>query len=806
MSIDELKAALERVLQGQASREDRNLLREAVQRGAISLATGERALAVGGDAGGATIVTGDGNVLLQIQAEDTSARSILSTLLLPRLHQLPPDVADFEGRQDQVSELLKLLEHEGGRAAITAIGGMSGIGKTVLAAHVGHHLAGRYPDGQLFVELEGTSEEPTSPAAAMATVIRSFEPAAQLPETGKELQPIYLSILEGKRVLIVLDNARDSAQVEPLMPPASCAAIITSRRQVAVPGVTAINLDVMSESEAVSLLRSLVGDARANEQQLAEIAKLCGYLPLALRVAGTFLQLNTVWDTADYIQALEDERTRLKRLVVGGTVDLDVAASLSLSVTQLQKDRAELVDRWHALGVFPGSLALAAAAAVWGQEMEKARDTMTPLVGCSMVLYDSERERFRLHDLMRDLANGQSPLSSELPWPDNLEELLERAAAAHSQHFVQVLALADDLFLKGGEGILQGLALFDQERKNIEAGQNWAASREETDAAYELCAGYPNVGAYVLSLRLVADERVRWLEAAVQAARQLGDRRGEGNALGNLGIAYANLGETRKAIEHHEQALTIAREIGDRRGECQDLGNLGNAYTDLGETRRAIEHHEQALTIAREIGDRGCECKHLGNLGNAYAELGETRKAVEHIEQALTIAREIGDRRSEGAALDSLGLAYANLGETRKAVEHIEQALTIAREIGDRKVEGAALGSLGTAYATLGETRKAIEHHEQALTIAREIGDRRGEGSAIGNIGLAYANLGETGKAIELYEQHLEIAREIGDRRGERQRPRQPRCHLCCPRRAPQSHRAHARGSDNLRRDPESEC
>jgi tetratricopeptide (TPR) repeat protein len=260
-----------------------------------------------------------------------------------------------------------------------------------------------------------------------------------------------------------------------------------------------------------------------------------------------------------------------------------------------------------------------------------------------------------------------------------------------------------------------------------------------------------------------APEAISRFERALAIFREVGDRRGEGAALGNLGNAYYGLGEPRRAIEHYEQDLAIAREIGDRRGEGITLGNLGNAYADLGELQGAIEHYAQSLKIAREIGDRHREGAALGNLGTACAQLGEPRRAIEHFEQSLKIAREIGDREGKGNALGNLGNAYAQLGEPRRAIEHYEQRLAIAREIGDRQGEGAALGSLGIAYAQLGEQRRAIEHFEQSLKIAREIGDRRGEGNSLYNSALAFDQLGERDDAIKRMKAALAIFEQIED-------------------------------------------
>jgi tetratricopeptide (TPR) repeat protein len=525
---------------------------------------------------------------------------------------------------------------------------MGGLGKTTLAVHVAHRLTGRYPDGQIVVDMAATSAAPLLPAQGLARVIRAFEPLMQLPETVAELRPIYLHMLRGKRVLLILDNALDGDQVAPLLPPEDCALIVTSRRRIAVAGLERVDLDLLAPDEATGLLRSIVGEARATAAELSRIAELCGLLPLALRIAGMFLVASPHWSAAAFIGALADERERLARLKLEGNASLDVAASLALSARELRRTHPDIADRWHELAVFLAGFDDAAAAAVWDQPAGTARDALGRLLSHSMVLYDEAQQRWRLHDLMRDLAGGHFATQA-LGAPADLAARLTAARQRHAEHYCGVLAAADDLYLKGGAQVVRGLALFDRERRNIETGQAWAAGCAADDpTAARLCVNYPNTGADVLYLRRHPRQRIAWLETATTAARKIGDRLGEGAALGNLGIAYAHLGEPRRAIGFYEQQLTITREIGDRHGEGNALDNLGIAYADLGELRRAIEFYEQRLVIAREIGDRHGEGYALGNLGIEYKNLGEPRCAIEFYEQHLTIAREIGDRRGEG--------------------------------------------------------------------------------------------------------------------------------------------------------------
>ena len=414
----------------------------------------------------------------------------------------------------------------------------------------------------------------------------------------------------------------------------------------------------------------------------------------------------------DHLSDLSAEQGRLATLDEYRNmteVERGIGASLGISYKLLNEEQQRF---WRGLSVFPGGFDAGAAGNVGQSENFKAADkTLGALHAASMVQWDEATGRFRLHDLARDY--GRDRLSEA-----ERGDVEER----HAAHYLIVLARADELFLEGGDSILLGLALFDLEWGNIVAGQAWAAAQRETgEIAAKLCNAYPTAGVYCIDLRLHSRERIAWLDAALEAARTLNDRKAEGNHLGNLGLAYADLGEPRKAIEYHEQDLVISKEIGDRRGEGQDLGNLGLAYADLGEPRKAIEYHEQALAISKEIGDWRGEGQDLGNLGLAYADLGEPRKAIEFYEQILVIFQEIGDRRGEGNALGNMGLAYAYLGEPRKAIEFYEQHIVIAKEIGDRLGEGNTSHNIAGELFTIGRVDEAIAYAERAVEIYEQI-------------------------------------------------------------------------------------
>ncbi|MCC6190576.1 MAG: tetratricopeptide repeat protein [Anaerolineales bacterium] len=673
----------------------------------------------------------------------TAAVSINLPSPAQALHQIPDPPADFVGRETELNELIAAVGSGG--ALISGLQGMGGVGKTVLAYRVAKALREEYPDAQLVVELRGLSEQgqtPLTPAEAMAQVVRAWRPGEKLPETEGELHGLYQDALRGKRALLLLDNARDADQVAPLLPPAPCAVIITSRQRFTLPGMKRTDLEKLSGGEARTLLQTIVRglpDAVADE-----IARLCAWLPLALRLAGSALAVRPDLTPAGYAARLAEAQKRLELIEASACLSYDLLT-------------AEQQARWRALAMFPESFEVGAVATVWQVDVEVARDALGELLLLSLVEWDATTPRYRLHDLLRVFVDDRL-----------VGEERERAGLRHAEYYQVVATLATDMFRQGNEKGDVGRYVFDQEWDNIKAGQAWAQSRAQADrSAARLTAAYALGTSNLLDLRLPAQERVEWLMAAVEGARRLADRDMEGAALGNLGLAYAALGQTRRAIDLHEQALQIHREIGNRVGEGINQGNLGIAYAALGEPRRAIEFLEHELEVEREFGDRQGEARALGNLGSAYATLGEIKRATEFYEQQLIIVREIGNWHEAEAVLTNLGSAYLYLGSSQRALDFFRQALDICRKIDDRQGEAMLLANMGTAHLDLGMAQQAIEYNQDANAIATEIGDIRVQGSALGNLANAYLRIGEYARAIEYYQQRLEISRVIEDRQAE---------------------------------------
>ena len=717
---------------------DREALRSPVVDGVV--ATGERAVAIGGNASDVNITTGDNNVVLSLKETDAaSVHEILNSVAPTRLHELPSPPRDFTGREDELTELTARLEQGG--ITLSALHGLGGIGKTALALKLADQLTSQYPDAQFYLDLKGTSSNPLTVAEAMVHVIRAYHPTAKVPDIEAELNGLYRSVLQDQRALLLMDNAAGAEQVEPLIPPESCVLLVTSRLHFTLPGLFAKNLEALSPEDANKLLLTIAPriDAQANE-----IARLCGYLPLALRLAASALMKFVNLTPADYLLRLRDSQSRLQL----------IEASLNLSYELLSD---QLQKWWRLLAVFPDTFEERAAAAIWSLEVEQAQDALGELIAASMVEWDQATRRYRLHDLARVFADSR--LGTD-----------ERADAKklHAVYFKEILATANTLYVQGGDDMTHGIALLDLEWSNIREGQAWA----ETNAiGNEMVATLPNqyseAGGELLYMRQNPLERIRWLESALDSARYLKDRAAEGVALGNLGLTLDALGDTQRAIELHKEYLNISREIADRNSEGIALGNLGLAYFHLGETRRAIELYEQRLKIANESNDRRGLGIILSNLGVAHNALGQIEPAIKYFEEALIRLREIGDQRVICNTLLSLGDSYFALGDKTRGIAILEDALRIARDIGYDFGEGRALGALGQIYARLGQMDSAIEFLEESLRVSRVIGDRRNEGNALGSLGSAYTDLGKTDDAIRLYEEALIIFREIGYVHGE---------------------------------------
>jgi tetratricopeptide (TPR) repeat protein/transcriptional regulator with XRE-family HTH domain len=707
------------------------------------------------------------------------------------LHQLRPPVADFVGRAQEMTQLVTAFQSAAvpeGSAVISGIQGMGGIGKTELAYQVAHQLRGMFPDAQIVLDLRGSSSAPLPVEQAIQMIIRDFVQSEQLPNDVHKLQQLYRSVLHQQQVLILADDARDAAQVRLLCPPPGCGLLVTSRQRFTLPGMISIDLEQLSPDEAVALLSNIC--PRLSAEDGRAIARTCGYLPQALRVSGGILRNNPAIFVADYLTRLGDARQRLAQLRDPDDPQMDVEASLALSYAMLPEP-AQRVFR-H-LGVFVADFATELAQAV---SMDEPGQDVTALLHLllrrNLIMYDSLRDRWRLHDLVRDLA--WQYLHMEEEW-----------AAAMERYAQAVLAMTHEIeqhYRAGGNAV--ALERFDAEYVHIETVRGWLVAQAGSSTGDMLLVAEVLVTRAFDELRGDPQARLPQLEQALAAARRSGDRRGEAGVLWSMGIAYRKLGDYRPSIPCIEQQLKIAREIGDRHSEGAALCHLGGVYWALGNYQRSITYHKQALRIARALDNQRDEFLSLTYLGVDYRDMGNYQRSITYHKQALRIARALDNQRDKALALNHLGLAYSTWVQTRQrlhsfqqcfgrawaaedqsgvaqalfipfdedrkklrqATAYHKQALAIFQALGDRRFECFTLTNLGLAALLQDDSSWALQISTQALAIARAIGDRRREGYALSYLGLAYLSQRAWLDATRHYEQALACLQALGDRSG----------------------------------------
>ncbi len=701
------------------------------------------------------------------------------------LYQFKPDIADFTGRDGQVARVVAHLgvAGQGGRTApaLCAIAGMPGVGKSALAIHAAHLVADQFPDGQLYVNLRGADNAPLDAAEVLAGFLSALginDQAIPKDQAGRER--FYRARLANKRALVVLDNARDEAQVRPLLPGSgSCAVLITSRRRLAaLEGTLDLDLPVLTEPEALTLLRGLIGVERSQETEAASMATtaivvLCDRLPLALRIAGGTLRVKHHWSVADYAARLSNERGRLEQLRLG---DLEVRASFAVSYDELDATSARL---FRLLGVLTSpDVAIGAAAALLESDLSVAQNALEGLVDAQLLEpLIGVANYYRIHDLLHLFARER--LDAADP-PDVQQATRLRAAywycgASASMNILltpdgcrreaqaRVQGTTHAVNEEGQEILRSALEWFERERTNLLAAIEVSYQAEVWDLVVTLARNL----ATFFDLRSLWMDWEKTEQFALDAAHHIGDRQGEGQALNSLGSVYRQRGRWDEAIRLFEDSLSIRRALGDRHGEGTTLGNLGNAHYQRGHRDEATRSYEASLDIMRALGDRHREALILGGLGSVYRQQGRWDEAVHLFTQSLAICQELGDRHGESLALGKLGNAYFERGRWDEATRYYESSLRIARALGDRHGEDQTLGNLGAIYSQRGRWDEAIRLFEDSLSIRRALGDRHGESQTLGNLGAVYDLRGHWDEAIRYYEQDLAICRELGDRHGE---------------------------------------
>ena len=653
--------------------------------------------------------------------------------------QLPADVADFTGRGGQVERLQRMLSEARRRdnpaVTVAVVAGAPGLGKTALAIHAAHALRPDFPDGQLYISLLGGSEHPVPPDDVLARFLRDLGvDGARVPVDAEERAAMYRTRLAERRMLIVLDDAKDAAQVRPLLPgTGSCAVIVTSRQRLSdLVGSRLIDLDVLDDAESAELFTRIVGAERVNAEPDAvrEVLAICAGLPLAIRIAGARLAARRGWSVRTLADRLADQRRRMDELTAG---DLAVRACFQVSFAALPHLQGGAVNPAHVfrmLGAWPGpSIGLHAAAALIGEPEGPVADALEGLVDAHL-LESPAPDRYRLHDLLHAYA-AERALADEAPQAieDAVHRLLRWYLRTADATASVVAPYRDRVPLDSAEPgtepltfatAEQALGWCELERANLVVATGQAASQGWHDIAWKL-----PVAATVCFDR--HGYRSEWLTThriALPSARELGDRRAEAWVLNNLGMVLGQQ-HVDDAIGYFEQALSILREVGGKRDQGQAANNLAFTYLILGRYEEAVAALLDALQVQREAGRRYGEGVALCNLGEAYLELGRYDEAIVCSQEALAIVREVGSVRYEGYALYNLGRAHLDLGQLDESAELFEQALAIHRAAGDRYGEAQVLQRIGTVQARADRPAEARETWTKARRLLEGLGEDR---------------------------------------------------------------------------------
>jgi tetratricopeptide (TPR) repeat protein len=651
--------------------------------------------------------------------------------------QLPAAVAGFTGRAEHLKELDALLPgvdpEQPTAVVITAINGTAGVGKTALAVYWAHRVAEHFDDGQLYVNLRGFDPggSAMSPAEAMRVFLDALHVSPQRIPAGLAAQAgLYRSLLASRRMLVVLDNARDAEQVRPLLPGGKgCLVVVTSRNNltslVAAEGAQPLFLDLLTLTEARQLLARRLGTDRvmAEPEAVDDLIALCARLPLALTICAARVATEPGLALATLVAQLRAVRGGLDALY-GGDAVTDVRAVFSWSYQTLSPAAATL---FRLLGVHPGpDTSVAAAASLADLPVERVPPLLAEIANANLII-EQVPGRYRFHDLLRtyaaDLANTTDSAGDR------------RAAIGRVlDHYLHTAHVADRLLNPTRDPITPipvrpgvvpeplddhgpALAWFTAEHPVLLAAQDQAAA-EGFDA---------HVWQLAWTLDTFLDRQGHWHDwaacgqAALDAAHRMADEAGQAHAGRRLAYAHAQLGDYESAHTHFRQALDLYARTADDLGQALTHHGLAVAWEQQGHPTEALHHTQQALDLYRVVGHRRGQANALNSIGWCYGLLGEYEQALANCEQALALHQELGDRMGEAYTWDSLGYAYHHLGRYAEAIACYQHALDLHRDLGVRYDEADALTHLGDTHHAAGDPGAARDSWQRALTILTDL-------------------------------------------------------------------------------------
>ncbi|MGF6888775.1 tetratricopeptide (TPR) repeat protein [Nocardia sp. GAS34] len=703
----------------------------------------------------------------------------------PTPRQLPADIRGFVNRLADLARLDRVLAGDPDEplvCGVSVITGTAGVGKTSLALRWAHRVRDRFPSGQLYVDLRGyDAGAPLTPGQALDGFLRALGVTpARIPADEAGKAALFRSLLAERRMLVVLDNASTTAQVLPLLPGTSdCLAVVTSRSDLPGLAVRAgakrLTLNVLSDNESVTLLRAATSDERVADdaEQLAELARLCGRLPLALRIAADRAASRPCVPLTDLIADLRDESKLWDALGSSPEHETDVRTVFAWLYRALPEEAATL---FRLLSLHPGpEFGTAAATALADLSDRQARYLLDVLVGAHLIEQHAP-DRFRFHDLLRAYALDQihsteppeartAPLRRILLW----YLLGADAAQAHISPMEPHVAFDPDeaperiwttIMPVAFDNAERAVRWYDLERVNLVG-----AVRTAADAGLDRLAWRLHV--VLRSIYMQENPFDDWLitgHVALAAARRARDRGGEAEVLESLGIAYTQSGSLAEGAEHHRAALAIRRETGDRFGAAMSLNGLGLLAFREHDLTGALAHLEQCRVVLHDLGDSMWEVLATVNIAEAYVRLGRQHEAAALLRPALAIFREREQSSRVGNALWLLSMAMRELDRPDEALLAAQEAVDIARNHGNHMWEGCWTMELGAVQRALGRYGEALESYQRAAALHRRIGDRGREAQSWDGAGEVYRELDRPDEAVAFHRLAVAAQRELGDR------------------------------------------
>ncbi|AZM53849.1 AfsR family transcriptional regulator [Streptomyces sp. WAC 01529] len=681
--------------------------------------------------------------------------------------QLPATVPDFTGRASFVGELSDILSSAEGRVmAVSALAGIGGVGKTTLAVHVAHVARTHFPDGQLYVDLQGAGARAAEPETVLGAFLRALgTPDSAIPDSLEERAALYRSVLDGRRVLVLLDNARDAAQVRPLLPGMEgCAALVTSRvRMVDLAGAHLVDLDVMSPEEALLLFTRIVGDERVTSEREAalDVVAACGFLPLAIRIAASRLAARRTWTVSTLAAKLADERRRLDELQAG---DLAVKATFELGYGQLEPPQARA---FRLLGLADGpDLSLAAAAAILDLPLEETEDLLESLVDTSLV-ESAAPGRYRYHDLVRLYARAcadrdeQPPSEREAAMSRLLDFYLASAARVYAierpgDRTVDHLEVTEDLGQDFSDDT-KALDWLHSEAACILACVQQSLGPHTLRRAVDLLLASKDLaesGASSLRYELAAS-------AARDAAAALGDAHAEGRARVTLAQVHNNAGRFEAARLEAERATALGEPADDPWTSSNAPNELGIAANCLNRPVASERYLLQAIDAFRADGNRAGEASALCNLSRVLVTLGRTATAIDLVRRGIAIYDDLGLTFRLANARYALGIVLSHSGRHTEAMDQLTEALGVFVENRQRLWEGTTHYRMAQVHLRSGRSTLAAQHAEQALTTGFIGGDWM-RANVLTLLGKSLDSLGQLDRARACWREALAIHERTG--------------------------------------------